>query len=427
LLVLVDQFEELFRVEDSREAAHFVDLLLAVEQDLSPTFRTYVVLTMRTDRLGECSQFEGLPEALNRSQYLVPKLGTEELREAIEGPAALTGTAIEPALVQQLVVEASVGADRLPLLQHLLMILWEGRKIGEDGCGLIALSRYETARSADDALSDHADRTLLELTPERQRLASLVFRALAGGTETRDLRRRRRLSQLAAETGAPLGEVRAVVDHFRAANFITSPDRGFTEDWEADITHESLIRRWEKLAKWVAEEATEADDYRYYSVNARRGASPLTGLALLSAIRWVEAGHTPAWAARYGGDLEATVEYIRQSEHAAEEAQKERARRRAYILAAVCVVVALCMGALALYAWTARGLALNSALEANRERVIALREADNARTAVATAISAEAVAKTEKARADEQARIATAEKQKVKKALAQTAVQEGFY
>src|ERR1700688_3348366 len=92
LLLVVDQFEEIFRFQrdkklSDRNAAHFVDLLLAVEQDLSPDYRVYVVLTMRTDSLGDCAQFEARPEALNRSQYLVPRLTREQTREAIQGPA----------------------------------------------------------------------------------------------------------------------------------------------------------------------------------------------------------------------------------------------------------------------------------------------------------------------------------------------------
>jgi hypothetical protein len=72
LLLVVDQFEEIFRFQreqslSARDAAHFVDLLLAAEQDLSPDYRVFVVLTMRSDYLGDCAQFEGLPEVLNRA------------------------------------------------------------------------------------------------------------------------------------------------------------------------------------------------------------------------------------------------------------------------------------------------------------------------------------------------------------------------
>ena len=105
ILLVVDQFEEIFRFQDSNrqragEAAEFVELLLAATRDYEPVYRIYVVITLRSDYLGECSRFEGLPEALNDSQYLVPRMTREQLREAIEGPAALGGMELSADLLE---------------------------------------------------------------------------------------------------------------------------------------------------------------------------------------------------------------------------------------------------------------------------------------------------------------------------------------
>jgi hypothetical protein len=94
LLLVVDQFEEVFRFWGSNRlsagaAAEFVELILAATRDYESAYRVYVVITLRSDYLGECARFQGLPEALNDSQYLVPRMTREQLREAIEGPAAL--------------------------------------------------------------------------------------------------------------------------------------------------------------------------------------------------------------------------------------------------------------------------------------------------------------------------------------------------
>jgi hypothetical protein len=102
LFILVDQFEELFRYrkqsgdEGRVKSTAFVKLLLAatgqselVSLDGEPL--VYIVLTMRSDYLGKCAQFRGLPEALNDSQYLVPQMSRDQLREAIEGPVAWAG------------------------------------------------------------------------------------------------------------------------------------------------------------------------------------------------------------------------------------------------------------------------------------------------------------------------------------------------
>ena len=96
LLVVVDQFEEIFRFARVAEgeaygnaAAGFVKLLL--EASGQREIPIYVVLTMRSDYLGDCSQFWELPEAINESQYLIPRLTRDQLREAITGPVAVGG------------------------------------------------------------------------------------------------------------------------------------------------------------------------------------------------------------------------------------------------------------------------------------------------------------------------------------------------
>ena len=76
----------------------------------------FVVLTMRSDYLGRSSQFRGLPEALNGSQYLVPRMRRDQLREAIEGPVGMAGARITPQLVARLLNETGDNPDQLPVL-----------------------------------------------------------------------------------------------------------------------------------------------------------------------------------------------------------------------------------------------------------------------------------------------------------------------
>ncbi len=136
LLVVVDQFEELFRFarQDARidlnlkershdDAAAFVKLLLEASAERDSNI--YVVLTMRSDFLGDCSQFWGLPEAVNEGQYLTPRLTRDQLREAITGPVAVAGGEITPRLVNRLLNDVGDDQDQLPVLQHLLMRVWD--------------------------------------------------------------------------------------------------------------------------------------------------------------------------------------------------------------------------------------------------------------------------------------------------------------
>ncbi len=132
LLIVVDQFEEIFPFRRDRldtdggsEADRFITILLrAAQQNVVPI---YVVLTMRSDYLGSCAIFRGLPEALNGGHYLVPRMTRHQLQDAIESPLGVIGASIHPGVVQKLLNGCDDEPDHLPVLQHLL------RRMFEDG------------------------------------------------------------------------------------------------------------------------------------------------------------------------------------------------------------------------------------------------------------------------------------------------------
>ena len=96
VLILVDQFEELFRFKKTGKETKYIDetiafvklLLQAISQTDVPI---YMVLTMRSDFIGECAQFPELTEMINDSHYLIPQMTREDLRQAVIGPVSVGG------------------------------------------------------------------------------------------------------------------------------------------------------------------------------------------------------------------------------------------------------------------------------------------------------------------------------------------------
>jgi len=142
-LFVVDQFEELFHPTNKDVADCRLLVERIIDHFFSPHERCYVVLTMRSEHLNDCAGFLELPDAINRSSYLVRRLDRQELKSAIveparrllrlrvrrEDPAARLPDDVEfePAVVEQLLddVQAiTADPDHLPLLQHLLARLW---------------------------------------------------------------------------------------------------------------------------------------------------------------------------------------------------------------------------------------------------------------------------------------------------------------
>ncbi|HEX7182843.1 MAG TPA: PAS domain-containing protein [Thermoanaerobaculia bacterium] len=341
LLVVVDQFEELFRYRAARadrgdQAPAFVALLLeaAAQRELP----IHVCITMRSDFFGDCSQFHGLPEAINDGQYLVPRMTRSERKAAIAGPMQVVGAEIAPRLVQRLLNDVGdATADQLPILQHALMRTFDFWQRQRPDDPAMDLEHYEAIGTVEKALNQHAEQVLGELDDLQQRLAEFVFRRLTMRVDNRDVRYPTRLEALAEVTGSSLEEAAAVVEAFRASHcaFLMPPeDVELTPESGIDISHESLMRIWRRLGEWVDREVRSAQIYRRLRENAELHALGeadfYSGPSLESAVAWYEGGEAnAAWAERYGGGFDKAVAFLQASiaKQAERKALQEKAAR----------------------------------------------------------------------------------------------------
>jgi energy-coupling factor transporter ATP-binding protein EcfA2 len=348
LLVIVDQFEELFRFRGARsgtgdQAAAFVKLLIeAAAQDAFPV---YVVLTMRSDFLGDCAQFHELPEAINRGQYLIPRMSRDDRTMAITGPIAVGGAQITPRLVNRLLNDMGESLDQLPIMQHALMRTWEHWTQQESEKPL-DLANYEAIGGMNNALSLHGDEAYNELADERSRmLAEKVFKALTEMANSYVYRRPAQLREVCDIVGGSQEEVSRVIDIFRreGRSFLTPPvSVPLTEETIIDISHESLVRNWDRLRAWVNEEARAARVYRRLAEAAvLHGAGQealMSDPSLQIALDWIQDQQpNRAWANRYHREFDTAMRFLEASRENRDmqiaerrlqlEAERERERR----------------------------------------------------------------------------------------------------
>ncbi|MSV29798.1 MAG: hypothetical protein EXQ52_13790 [Bryobacterales bacterium] len=348
LLLVVDQFEELFRFVSARkeedggaEARLFVDSLLEAA-DLSSA-PVYVVLTMRSDFLGDCSRFPGLPEALNRSQYLIPRLTREQARDAIEKPLRLVEARMSARLVELLLNELGDDTAQLPVLQHALnRTFQEFEKKG--AAGEIGVDDYAAAGELKGALNAHAESLLFPQPPPghpAEPWTERVFRCLTAVESGRRVRRPTRLDRMSEIVGALDEEsrkkVRQVVEKYSEAGhaMLVWSGRTLTPESVVDISHESLIEHWERLKGWVTAEADAASLYENAAQDAvrkRRGAAARWRSQKLSeALRFIEEGPwNEAWARRqpeFGAPFSEVRDFV-EGEATAQDAEEEEKKAR---------------------------------------------------------------------------------------------------
>jgi hypothetical protein len=349
LLVVVDQFEELFRyrqlgtgqqenVHEVSEAAAFVNLLL--EAKTQTTYPIYIVLTMRSDFLGDCAQFPGLAEAINAGQYLVPRMTRDERRAAISGPVGVGGAEISPVLLTRLVNDVGDNPDQLSILQHALNRTWGHCQNECGGKGPLDLTHYEAVGTMAHALHQHAERAYAELgTRRQQQICEKLFKALTDkANDPRGVRRPTTLGVLCALADATPSEVTAVIDVFRkpSRSFLMPPaGEGLEMETVIDISHESLMRVWQRLITWADEEAQSAQMYRRLADAAARHTVGEACLwrdrDLQLALDWRDKSQpNEIWASRYGYCFNEACAFLRDSEtEYAVELEKEKERQQA--------------------------------------------------------------------------------------------------
>jgi WD40 repeat protein len=367
LLVVADQLEELFRFQGASgdvrpsDRSDFVQLLIEAARDRDAPVD--VILTMRSDYLGDCSQFEQLPETINDGLYLVPRLTRSQMREAITGPVAVGGGTISSRLVQRILNDARSDPDVLPVVQHALMRTWDLWAAAGDTTSPIDLVHYEAGGGLEEALARHADEAFDELSDDRgRRIAELTFKRLTElDVDGREGRRPSPLVEIAAVAWATVDEVNEVIEHF------AQPGRSFvtvSSDGVVDISHESLIRQWPRLRHWVRDEARSRDIYRRLTSSADRWergeAALLRDPDLQIATNWwTETQPNQVWADRYDAAFEPAVAYLDRSRRAA-------TRRRISIAAGAVglVVLAVVFGLLTLRANRSERLAVARQLAA---------------------------------------------------------------
>ncbi len=414
LLVVVDQFEELFRfkrevsIADSVDTASaFVKLLL--KASLQEDIPIYIVITMRSDFLENCTEFRNLPEAINRGQYLVPRMTREQQRTAITGPVAVSGAKISPRLVSRLLNDVGDNPDHLPILQHALMRTWDYWKNDHAEEEPIDLRHYQAIGQMNEALSLHAEEAYQELRSQANKFcAEKILKALTEkGQDGKGIRRPATVQTICEITNCSIASVMLVAECFRqpGRSFLMPPTTlPLTPQTMLDISHESLMRVWERLRNWVDDESISAKLYMDLAKAAAYFQEGTAGLwrdpELQLALRWKEDTQpTSAWAERYDPTFERAILFLELSKRERDKAieVQERMQRRSIrinrLISAASTLVAIVLLILGFYGYLQKQ-------NAEAERMKAQKALKEAQQQTQLALEAEKKALHEKAKAD---------------------------
>lgn len=262
LLLLVDQFEEVFTQANRTERSRFIAAL----QALRAPDNAALVLTLRADFYPDLMNSYLWPVDPSQRIEVAPLRG-EALRQAILQPAADVGVQIEDRLVTQLLNDASDEPGALPLLQETMALLWdeiENRSLSHEAYQRLSEVAGRTSKNASGlavAIAMKADSVMAELSQQQQVIARRIFLRLVQFGEGRaDTRRQQPIAALQTSGDAP-DVFEQTLEHLTRNRLLTRGGGDSDTPSVVDISHEALIDGWSRLQSW-ADERREAEQTR---------------------------------------------------------------------------------------------------------------------------------------------------------------------
>ena len=356
LLIVIDQFEELFSAVRSEETRRlFLETLMTVAKDERSRIR--VVTTIRADFLDRPLAYGDFAEALSDGIVTVGPPTRDGLAQAIAAPARTVGLELEPGLVGRIIADVEGQPGALPLLQYALTEMFSHRERST-----LTIAGYEVTGGVAGALGRRAEELFEGLSPAGQSAAREVFLRLVSVDELGAVTRRRARQSELVSLAVDRSGLQSVLNAFGAFRLLTFDRDPVTRGPTVEVAHEALLTDWPTLRSWI-------ENARESLVLTRRVAD--------SAREWVESNEDPsyllrgvrledveAWAARaevvLTSDESRYVAASIEQRGADVSAARRRRRRTVAALAGGLVLVS----ALAVVAFLLRGVAQQEALQA---------------------------------------------------------------
>jgi hypothetical protein len=259
IALFIDQLEGLFTSGFSLDLQHQYFAAIAA---LVRSQRVYVIAALGSDYYTTYQQFPelvALTAPTGRFDLRPPN--RTELGKMIHAPAEASGLIFEQAvktgqgLDDALLDAALSSADRLPLLGHVLSMLY--RKQAERADGRLRWSDYAQLGELEGALAAHAEDVFTKLSSEARQAFDFVMRRLApvaldGRASVRVALYRDLVSSPELESRLRGGAKELVDSMVREGLFASETD--FRDEVVISVGHPALCRKWPRFREWLVED-----------------------------------------------------------------------------------------------------------------------------------------------------------------------------
>jgi AAA ATPase domain len=258
IALFIDQLEDLF-TNFSLELQH---QYFAAVTALVRCERVYVIAALGSDYYAAYQEFPELVALTTPGGRFDLQAPTrEELGRMVRAPAetyglrfdrqAKTGQSLDDALIEA----ALASADQLPLLEHLLWLLYRKQVARDDG--LLRWSDYLEVGELEGALTHHAEKVFTTLSSEARQAFNFVLRRLAPvELDQKGSCRTALYRDLVASGGIDSrlqGGAKDLVDSMVKEGLLIS-ETDFRQLEVVSVAHPALLRKWPRVREWLIED-----------------------------------------------------------------------------------------------------------------------------------------------------------------------------
>lgn len=242
LLLVIDQFEELFAPS---QADYLQDFLKLLEQIIAlPHLR--VLLTLRADFYACAIEEPALARLLRRDRGTFPldPPGLGAIHQMIIRPAEAAGVELEDGLAQLLLDDAGTGPGAMALIAFTLHQLYRQQKESR----YLTIDAYETFGGVQGAVQQRAKTALQGLHIDRDRVLPKLFANLVE-VNAQEVATRRRTPQSLLR-----GDVKIAANALIDARLLVTSE-GEENQPMLEVAHETVLNGWEQMHHWIADHA----------------------------------------------------------------------------------------------------------------------------------------------------------------------------
>lgn len=276
-LIFIDQFEELFTDKEDKQnkRKNFIAGLVQVAKSGNSSIK--IVLAMRSDFLEQFSFYPNLGAIANQNNiHLVTEMYPDELRQAIEQPAAKHGVVFEEGLVEQIIKDVEGQKGYLPLLQYTLDLLWESecQNLGTDSHPHIekrtlTKKSYNALGGVRGALQKRIDEIYKDICEKNKKygeaaikqiflkLVNIVESDSGNRAVSRRAYRNEFVGELLENTLTKFIDANLLVSNYEYSSekeLLIDTNTKSIKNAIIEIAHEILLSSWDRLKIWLGEE-----------------------------------------------------------------------------------------------------------------------------------------------------------------------------